>query len=245
MLNQLKIFPTGAKIFLTAGALLILAGCASLAGLDGDSSKQVEAPDYRVGDRWVYHVQEGYRLPLVWEETWEIVQIGAEGITVQVTLKGEHIDETRTELWPQPGLVSQGVLMNVETRQFNTPYQRYRFPMRAGDSWSQRLDTADAKERFGQQPSLITRALGWKKAKTPAGETDVLVLIQNVTFDDDGPWRWATQGNYEFWYAPAVNNIVYGQRRAEYLQKGERDYHAARVSAQSEIIELRSYTRGQ
>jgi hypothetical protein len=225
--------------------LLILAGCAAISGLDGDPSKQAEVPDYRVGDRWEYHVKEGYRLPLAWDETWEIVRIGAEGVTVQVTLKGESIDDTRTERWPQPGLVSQGALMNIETRQFNTPYQRYRFPMRAGDSWHQRLDTVDAKERWGQTPNFITRALGWGKIKTAVGEVDALKLIQNITFDDEDTWRWATQGNYEFWYAPEVNNIVYAERRAEHLQKGDPNYRTARVSTQLETIELRSYTRGK
>ncbi|MCL2297855.1 MAG: hypothetical protein FWC38_05110 [Proteobacteria bacterium] len=245
MYRRLKIFRDGTKTFLAASALLALAGCAAVAGLDGDTSKQAEAPDYRVGDRWEYHVKEGYRLPAVWDETWEIVQIGAEGITVQVTRKGENIDDTRTERWPQPGLVSQGALMNIETRQFNTPYQRYRFPMRAGDFWSQRLDTVDAKERYGQTPNLITRAWGWGKIKTPVGEVDALKLSQNITFDDDDPWRWATQGHYELWYAPAVNNIVYAERRARYSQKGEQRGEQFEISAQFEIIELRSYTRGK
>ncbi|MDR0246909.1 MAG: hypothetical protein LBI16_00700 [Burkholderiales bacterium] len=244
MPNRQKFFLDRAKILLTAGALLLLTGCAAIMGLDGDPAKQAEAPDYRVGDRWVYHVEEGYRLPLVGDETWEIVQIGAEGITVQVTRKGERIDEMRTELWPQPGLVSQGALMNVETRQFNTPYQRYRFPMRVGDSWSQRLDTVDAKERQGQQPSLITRAVGWEKIKTPVGEVDALKLIQNITFDDQDPWRWASHGNYELWYAPEVNNIVYAKKSARYFERGDRHPTEER-SAQLETIELRSYTRGK
>ncbi|MDR0247719.1 MAG: hypothetical protein LBI16_04925 [Burkholderiales bacterium] len=244
MCNRRKTFHNWSGILLTAGTLLTLAGCAAIAGLDGDSSKQAEAPDYRVGDRWEYHVSEGYRLPAIWDETWEIVQIDAEGITVQVTLKGERIDETRTEIWPQPGLVSQGALMNIETRQFSTPYQRYRFPMRVGDSWNQRLDTVDAKERQGQRPSLTTRAWGWGKIKTPVGEVDALKLSQDITFDDQDPWRWATRGSYEIWYAPAVNNIVYAKKSARYFERGDRHPTEER-SAQLETIELRSYTRGK
>ncbi len=234
-----------ARVLLTAAAsLLILAGCASMVGLDSDPAKQAGVPDYRVGDRWVYHVEDGFRLPIVWDETWEVTTAGAEGVTVRITRKGEHIDDVRTEIWPQPGLVSQGALMSAETRHFNTPYQRYRFPMRAGDSWSQRLDTVEAKERQGQQPSLVTRALGWEKIKTGIGEVDALELNQIVTFDDEDPWRWATNGNYEIWYAPAVNNVVYARKRASYLQKGDR-FGIAQVPSQFEIVELRSYTRGQ
>ncbi|MDR0771143.1 MAG: hypothetical protein LBE75_08095 [Burkholderiales bacterium] len=232
------------QALLTAAMLLLLTGCASLMGLDGDPSKRAEAPDYRVGDRWEYRVEEGYRLPLVWDETWEIVRIDAEGVAVRITRKGENIDDMRTELWPQPGLVSQGALMNVETRQFNAPYQRYRFPMKAGDSWSQRLDTPEAKQRQGQQPSFVTRAWGWEKIKTAVGEVDALRLNQVITFDDEDPWRWATHGSYEIWYAPAVNNIVYAKKRASYFERGDR-YPTEERSAQSEIIELRSYTRGQ
>ncbi|MCL2310630.1 MAG: hypothetical protein FWC42_11200 [Proteobacteria bacterium] len=244
MRNCRKIFHARAGALLAVGALLLLSGCAAILGLDGDPSKLAEAPDYRVGDRWVYHVEEGYRLPLVWNETWEIIRIGTEGITVQITLKGERIDETRTELWPRPGLVLQGALMNVETRKFNTPYQRYRFPIRAGDSWNQRLDTVDAKERWGQRPNYITRAWGWEKIKTPVGETDALRLNQIITFDDEDPWRWPTRGNYDFWYAPAVNNIVYAKRLANYIEKGD-ELGGIEISAQLETIELRSYTRGK
>ncbi|MDR2709958.1 MAG: hypothetical protein LBB65_01240 [Burkholderiales bacterium] len=235
------------KIFLTAGILLTLSGCAAIMGLDGDASKQAEAPDYRVGDRWVYHIEEGYRMHLSWDETWEITKIDNNGVTVQITSQGSRLNgiETRTEIWPQPGLVSQGALMNTETRQFNTPYQRYRFPMRAGDSWSQWLDTADKKERYGQQqPNFITRAWGWEKIKSPVGETDALKLNQVIRFDDEDPWRYPTRASYISWYAPEVNNIVRAEKRAGFIEKGD-GRSAIEITSQLETVELRSYTRGK
>ncbi|MCL2872460.1 MAG: hypothetical protein FWF41_05715 [Betaproteobacteria bacterium] len=243
MNKKLTILRHHLKTFSILGALLALSGCAAIMGLDGDPSKQAAAPDYRVGDRWVYHVEEGYRMHLSWEETWEITRIDASGVTVQVTSKGERIDETRTEQWPQPGLVSQGVLMSTETRQFNTPYQRFRFPMKAGDSWSQRLDTADAKDHM-RQPSFVTHAWGWEKVKTPVGEADALKLNQLITFDDEDSWRYPTHATYFFWYAPAVNNIVRAEKRASFIEKG--DYPGAtEIPSQLETVELRSYTRGK
>ena len=243
MNNKLTTFRNHLKYLSIFGALLALSGCAAIVGLDGDPSKQASAPDYRVGDRWVYHVEEGYLARLSWDETWEITRIDATGVTVQVTSKGDLINETRTEQWPQPGLVSQGALMNTETRQFTTPYQRFRFPMKAGDSWSQWLETVDAKDHM-RPPDFVTRAWGWEKVKTPVGEADALKLNQLITFDDEDPWRYSTRASYYFWYAPAVNNIVRAEKRASFIQKGD-GRGAIEIQNQLETVELRSYTRGK
>src|SRR6476646_7909277 len=88
-------------------ATLALAGCA--AGPSGaGSGPPAEAPAYRVGDRWVYHGDDGFRVKTEWDETHEVVGIGPEGITVRITLKGPTTDVTRTELWSSPGQVKVG-----------------------------------------------------------------------------------------------------------------------------------------
>ena len=56
-----------------AGALAVLAGCASPPGTGGTAGPPVAAPTLKVGDRWVYRGKDGYRVPVLWEETHEIV----------------------------------------------------------------------------------------------------------------------------------------------------------------------------
>src|SRR4051794_3078915 len=103
---------------IASAALAALTGCAGSAPRAGEPV--VEAPAYRVGDRWVYHVEDGYRLKIVWEETHEVTAIGADGVTVRITQKGPSTDLSRTERWSSPGRVNVGALCNEDTRQFAT-----------------------------------------------------------------------------------------------------------------------------
>ena len=50
-----------------------------------------------VGARWVYRGRDGFRWPVVWEETHEVIAAGAGGLAVRVTLKGPTIDIVRQE----------------------------------------------------------------------------------------------------------------------------------------------------
>src|SRR5215216_756413 len=69
---------------LLVGFALLVAGCA---GFDygASSGPPVAAPAVKVGDRWVYRGREGFRVPVLWEETHEVTRVDAAGITVRVT----------------------------------------------------------------------------------------------------------------------------------------------------------------
>ena len=77
-------------------ALVVLTG--GCAGIDqrGDTSGPVAAaPSPAVGARWTYRGREGFRVPVVWEETHEVTAVGATGITIRVTQKGPTLDFVR------------------------------------------------------------------------------------------------------------------------------------------------------
>ncbi len=118
-------------ITFAAGALAALAGMRRRPGGAG-SGPPAEAPAYRVGDRWAYHGDDGFRVKTEWDETHEVVAIGPEGITVRVTLKGATTDVTRTELWSAPGQVKVGAVYDNTTRRFAVPLERYDFPLARG-----------------------------------------------------------------------------------------------------------------
>src|SRR5215813_12834411 len=86
----------------TFGVLAALAGCAG-PGSAG-SGPAAEAPAYRIGDRWSYHGEDGFRVKTEWDETHELTAIGPEGIAARITLKG-GFDVARSELWSTPGQV--------------------------------------------------------------------------------------------------------------------------------------------
>ena len=229
-------------VWLVAG-VAILAGCAGVSSQG--SGRAAEAPNYRVGDRWVYRAQDGFfRLITTWDETHTISAVNADGITERVTLKGPTLDVVRSELWAAPGLVKVGALYEYETRRFATPLERYRFPLAAGASWSQFVNNYDETSKTGGQVNYYLRAQGWETVSTPAGTFDALMLHVIMWLDDETFWRYPTQCNYILWYAPAVRGIVREIKRASYQEKGGDFDNAARIPTQNSLIELVSFTPG-
>jgi len=227
-----------------AFAVAVLAGCAGIS-VPG-SGPAADAPTYHVGDRWVYHAEDGFRSKTVWEETHEIVAIGADGIAVRITQKGPSTDTTRTELWPAPGQVKVGSLYDSETRRFATPLGRYDFPLAGGKSWNQRIDNLN--EATGKTGSIshYVRVLGWAKVTTPAGTFDAVEMQVIMRLDDEEFWRTATECNYSVWYAPAVRGAVKEKKDARYMDKGggARD-GTSYTRTLYEVMELVSFTPGR
>ena len=223
--------------------LAMLVGCA---GVESQGSgRAAEAPSYRVGDRWVYRVQDGwFRLFTVWDETHTISAVNADGITERVTLRGPTLDIARTELWAAPGRVKVGSLYDYETRRFATPLERYRFPLASGASWSQYVNNVDEANRTAGQINYYLKAQGWETVATPAGTFDALVLHVVIWLDDETFWRFPTLCNYTVWYAPAVRGVVREIKRASYQEKGGDFDNAARIPTQNTVIELLSFTPG-
>lgn len=234
----------------TALALVVLAlvaGCAGVGGRGaesaGGSHPAVEAPDLAVGTRWVYRARDGFRVPLIWTETREIVAHDASGYTVRITQRGPDVDQTRTETWVAPGIVRVGALLDAETRQFKTPLERYRFPLVPGASWNQWIDNYNETTKKAGQINHYVRVRGWERVTTPAGTFDAIKLRVLMRLDDDEFWRYPTTCNDLIWYAPAVGAPVREEKDAEYREHGDRDGIDV-IRVQHALLELESYTPG-
>ena len=231
---------------LPALALVTLAGCATTdTGVTAASAPvAAAAPQYRVGDRWVYRIREGWANPIVYEETRTITGVTGGSATVRVSAKGPTVDVERTEIWPAPGAVSQGAVFDVETRRFTKqPLDRYRYPLDAGSRWNQMVENYN--EQLGRSGviSRSVRAAGYDRVTTPAGTFDAVRLVVIMRLDDDEFWRWPTDCNYTVWYAPAVKASVRETRRADYLEKGG-GVGPSRLPTQNSLVELVSFTPG-
>jgi hypothetical protein len=231
------------RSFLVASlAAALLAGCGSAPVGTSRSGPPIAAPTLNVGDRWVYRGVDGFRVKIEWEETHEIAAIDTSGITVKVTLKGANIDIERTEKWSAPGVVLQGAVYDAETRNFEPPLIRYRFPLAPGDSWSQRIrDTLQPPGPFGPIQRQV-RVHGYETVTTPAGTFDALRLTVIMTLDDETFWRFPTQCEYTLWYAESVGAMVQERKRSSFRDKGGQDA-AAYHPGQNAEIELVSFTR--
>ncbi len=242
-------FDPGRRRFAIAAALgacgagpALLAGCAggpfNTVGEDGPPAP---APDLRVGDRWVYHCSDGFRSPVVWDETHEIIAAGPGGYKLRVVAKGPTIDFTRVEDLESPGVVRVGAAMDFEVRHMRPPMIRFQFPLTRGATWNQWIDNDNEMTRQTGRFNRFGRVGGWRKVTVPAGSFDAIFVNILMTMDDETFWRWPTMCNYGIWWAPAVGASILEDRQAEYREKGGID--AISVRAQSTRIELVSFSR--
>jgi hypothetical protein len=201
-------------------AFFALAGCAGV-NAPATGGPPAAAPTYRVGDRWVYHAEDGYRVKTVWDETHEITAIAADAITVRVTAKGPSTDVVRTEKWSSPGVVLEGAVYEQETDRFDPALLRYKFPLAAGESWNQRIrDLNKPPGPYGPILRYVT-VDGYETVTTPAGTFDAIRMRVIMTLDDETFWRSATECNDLVWYAPALGAAVREHNESKWRQKGE------------------------
>jgi len=227
------------RSFLLAAASASLAGCVSVGGSAGPP---VAAHAYRIGDRWVYRAQDGFRDPVIWEETHEIVAVGPSGISARITQIGPTVDSVRTETWAAPGIVTVGAVFDNEIRRFATPLTRYDFPLIPGATWNQFVGNFNETARRQGVINRYVKVGGWDRIATPAGEFEALRLRVLMRLDDEEFWRYATDCNYEVWYAPAAGAPVREVKRADYLERGD-GQSMFRIRSQNAVLELASYRR--
>jgi hypothetical protein len=226
------------------GVLAAFAGCVGV--IAPGSGPAAATPEYRVGDRWVYRADDGFRTKTAWDETHEVMAIGADGITVRITQKGPSTDVTRIELWSSPGQVKVGAVYDNETRRFANPLQRYDFPLADGRVWNQRVDNYNEATKASGNINRYVRVRGWEKVTTPAGTFDALSMQVIMRLDDDEFWRFATDCKYAVWYAPAVRGAVREEKDAQYIEKGgDAAFGAGVIRTQHAVLELISFTPGK
>jgi hypothetical protein len=223
-----------------AGATLVLQACGTM-GIGGTAGPPVPAPTYRVGDRWTYHGEEGFRLKTVWDETHEVTAIGPDGITVTITTTGVGQDWTRTEKWQAPGVVQIGSVLGPVTTRFDPALVRYRFPLTSGDSWQQRIRDLDQPPGpYG--PILRTVNVGgYQNVTTPAGTFDALSMRVILTLDDETAFRWPTECTGLVRYAPTAAAAATIEYRCLSRDKGDRDI--VQRPGPNPSLQLTSYSR--
>ena len=224
---------------------LALAGCGTPQGSSTPGGAVLaEAPTYRVGDRWTYRIDSLFRAVGDADETVEVTSIGADGVVVRVATKGGGVDVTRIERWSAPGQVAQGAMMDVETRRFAQPLERFRFPLATGQHWNQWVDQVNDTGHTSGQVNRYVTVRSVEKVTVRAGTFDAVRMSTLMRLDDETAFRYATECNHMVWYAPAVRGVVREERRAEYHEKGNLK-DGGRSIAQNEIIELVAFAPGR
>ena len=135
--------------------------------------------------------------------------------------------------------------MDVETRRFAMPLERYRFPLAPGETWNQWVTNFNESLRREGRINRYVRVGGWEKVSTPAGEFDAIRMRVFMRLDDEEFWRYPTTCNYLIWYAPAVGAPVREEKEAEYRERGDEMDGQGAVRAQHTVLELVSYAPGR
>jgi hypothetical protein len=232
----------------TFAATTILLGACGTAGVGGNPGnpgnpgQPVPAPTYRVGDRWTYHGEEGFRVKAVWDETHEITAVGPDGIIVQVTTTGQERNPVRTEKWQSPGVVQVGAVLDDGTRRFDPALVRYQFPLTPGDSWQQRI--RDVEQSPGPFGPILRRVNvgGYQGVTTPAGTFDAIAMRVILTLDDETAFRWPTQCTGIVLYAPSAAAAAQIEYTCWSRDKGDRD--AINRPGPNPVLRLTHYKRG-
>jgi len=230
----------GNLFLLLATTAALVGGCAGFGA--GQPGPPAPAPTLHAGDRWVYRGREGFREPVLWEETHTVTAAQPDATTIRVDYSGQ-VHGSRTEQWGRSGELLVGALMDIETRRFDTPVREYAFPLTPGASWNQWVENLNETTGKRGQINRYARVEGWEKVSTPAGSFDAIRMRVFMQLDDEEFWRQATHCDYLVWYAPAVGAPVREQKNSYYFEKGDlRD--TAYVRSQYTTIELVSFTRG-
>ena len=202
----------------------------------------IDAPDLRLGDKWLYQCVDGYRQKIVWDEMHEITAIGPDGITATVTAHGPTVDFLRTEVWAAPGVVRSGAIYESETDRFDPPLIRYRFPLTSGATWSQRVRDLDKPPGPYGAISFKATVRGYESVTTRAGTFAAIRIRYVMQLDDESISRLPTQCDHLVWYAASVSAMVRAERRSYWIEKG--GTASPRVPGQNAVYELMSFQRG-
>ena len=229
------------RAFMLAAPALMVGGCVSVAGVAGPPAP---APVFRVGDRWVYNCSDGFRVPVTWVETHEVITIDSTGIAVRVTLVGETMNYKRVELLESPGVLLVGAVYDdAETRRFKTPLTRYQFPLTSGATWNQNVDNYDELTQRQDTVNRYVKVGGYEQVTTPAGTFDAVVMRILMSVNVNDPFRFPTQCNYVLWWSEKAGAMVRETKFATYLERGD-TMEATAIRAQNTVIVLTSFTRG-
>lgn len=238
-MNKFDVLKAAAASLMAAA----LAACGNLPYAGGGAA--ADAPVYLVGDRWVYEAQDGFfRTVTHWQETHEVIAVSPQGITVQVTAKGDTINGTRTEQWTAPGLVRVGALVDIETRRFTAPLERYAFPLAPGKSWNQRVNQFDESTNKAGEINRDVGVRGWQSVTTPAGTFNALGMHISMWLGDETAFRYPTSCSYLLQYSPAVRGMVREEKECQYWEKSLSNAGGP-IRSQHAQVTLVSFTPGK
>jgi hypothetical protein len=204
-----------------------LGACATAAPTPG-TGRQFEAPQVKLGDRWLYREINRYnQLPVA---DVEVTVTSAAPLTCSVrrmrtdTTAGEiaRPDAVQEERYAGAWAVDLEPTYDL-TMDFAEPMPLLPASLRVGATDSRRTSYTvrgySGQYRWTQRLS----ALGTEKVSTPAGTFDCLVVRRMIWFDYPDVFRFGSARIDNVWYAPEVNRWVRREWTGDYQHENALD----------------------
>lgn len=207
---------------LVALAALGLAACGGGGGNVGggaaaSSGPPVPAPVLVVGDHWQYKITDNLRRGAITLLDVEVKSIANGVASLQLVYTDPQGAKTdRNEEVNAGGGLVVGSLKEELTRRFPTPIELYDFPLQAGTSWRQTVNTTSPDTGLPAQILVYGTVQGASSVTVPAGSFDAVYLFRVIQLDDEQFWRTRTNRRDFVWFAPLVKGVAKETHDASY-----------------------------
>ena len=210
----LRSIPTSLAVL----AAIVLAACQTTGGA---SFAPVPAPKLVVGDHWQYRITDNLRRGAITILDADVVSVTGGTATLRLAYTNESgaRREATEEIDANGGLVV-GALKEEQTRRFPTPLQMFQFPLQAGQTWRQTVDTISPETQLKAQILVYGTVQNQTSVSVPAGIYDAIYVYRILQLDDEQFWRTRTERRDYVWFVPQVKAAAKENHDASYVQLG-------------------------
>ena len=197
-----------------------------------------------VGDHWTYRITDDLRRGVVSTLDAEVSSIDGGIATVRLVLTDAR---GATRVWDQEMDANGGLVVGilkpseVMTRRYPKPIELYDFPLTAGTTWRQVIDTTSPETGLDAQILVYGTVEGQSQVTVPAGTFSSVYVYRILQLDDEQFWRTRTVRRDSVWYAPESKAPAKELRDAEYIEFG---ISKAPVRTEYTVRELVSFRPG-
>jgi hypothetical protein len=216
------------RISVCAGLLLLLAGCATPAGVPVDlalASALAATPPVQPapGDFAVYRVVNAYNGEVQGEIRYRVGRVEGGRVVVDVDTSSAYAGPPRTEIYTAEGNWLRHTLVNHDhpaEYEFAPPFPAYFFPLDFGKSWSMRVNAKSPATGKVNSVRIDGRVAGSERVVTPGGVFDTIKVVRTVHAGDSGSFQQETIITEIDWYAPALGRAVRSERKSRWFDVG-------------------------
>jgi hypothetical protein len=216
--SMLKACALGAT---SLGGALMASGCASNQTLA--SAPAVSLPRWRVGQRWAYHLIDGFSGQIIAKPSYQVIATAGQTVVRVQGLANAADRETYT---PDLAIIDE-----------NTFDSHVRFE--APQPWFQstksntRYQAAGDRNWFGWQQTVSWA--GSEKINVTAGTYDCNIIKRDIYFTHPDPSRNGSHRIDTFWYSPVVERWVKREWMGTYSEPTETDMNKLTRGTRREI----------